>query len=102
LAINLASTPGARRRRLLILVDDAHWLDSGSLRFLLYLVQRIEELPVSMVLAWRSGELLAPDDLLSRLGSGPWARFICPSPLSLAAVQRLVRSRLGPRTDQAF
>ena len=40
-------------RPLLVLVDDCHWVDHDSLRFLAYLAQRIEGLPVAMLLAGR-------------------------------------------------
>src|SRR5215207_7624289 len=41
---------------LALLVDDAHLADEHSLRFLAYLEARIEELPVCMIVAVRSGE----------------------------------------------
>src|SRR4029453_7757903 len=37
-------------------VDDAHWADAPSLRFLAYLVNRVEELPVLLVVAARPEE----------------------------------------------
>ena len=39
------------RDPLALLVDDRHWADPQSLRFLAYLAQRIEGLPVAMALA---------------------------------------------------
>ena len=39
---------------LLLAVDDAQWLDEPSLRFLRYLAVRIDELPVALLVAWRS------------------------------------------------
>jgi predicted ATPase len=46
LASNLAD-----RAPLALLVDDAHWADEPSLRLFVYLAQRIDELPVALVLA---------------------------------------------------
>ena len=41
---------------LALLVDDAHWADEHSLRFLAYLEARIEEIPACAILAVRTGE----------------------------------------------
>ena len=46
----------AEARPLALLVDDAHWADEHSLRFLAYLAARIDELPACAVLAVRTGE----------------------------------------------
>jgi DNA-binding CsgD family transcriptional regulator len=104
LAINLASTGGLgiRSRRLLIVADDLHWSDPGSLRFLVYLAQRLEELPVSMVLGWRPGDPHAHEDLLAQLRDLPSACLLRPLPLSAAAVDQLVRAQLGPLAEEAF
>ena len=41
---------------LLLLIDDAHWADVPSLRFLAYLAQRLDGLAVSMIVSVRTGE----------------------------------------------
>ena len=41
---------------LALLVDDAHWADEPSLRFLDYLEARLDELPACAILAVRTGE----------------------------------------------
>ena len=43
----------ARRRPLALLVDDAHWADGASLRFLAYLGNRLSQVPVLLVVAAR-------------------------------------------------
>ena len=43
----------ARRRPLALLVDDAHWADGASLRFLAYLANRLSQVPVLLVVAAR-------------------------------------------------
>ncbi|HEV2999742.1 MAG TPA: ATP-binding protein [Solirubrobacteraceae bacterium] len=44
---------------LAMLVDDAEWADAASVRLFAYLAQRIDELPVALVLGTRSGALEA-------------------------------------------
>jgi len=43
----------ARRSALLLCVDDVHWADHASLRFLQYLARRLQELPIAVVAAAR-------------------------------------------------
>ncbi len=62
LMVNLAD-----RRPLVLLVDDLQWADEQSLRFFLYLAQRLEDLPIVLVTAVRSGDPAADNDLFSRL-----------------------------------
>ena len=50
LVVNLAA-----RRPLVIAVDDAHWADAPSLRWLAHLAARVEGLPVALLLAARDG-----------------------------------------------
>jgi DNA-binding CsgD family transcriptional regulator len=55
----------ARRRPLVLLIDDSHWADEPSLRFMLYLAQRIEELPVAAILTSNAlGTHRVPEPLL--------------------------------------
>jgi DNA-binding CsgD family transcriptional regulator len=80
----------AEERPLALLVDDAHWADEQSLRFLAYLGARIEEIPACAILAVRTGEA-TPLDHEPRV-------TIRPPPLSQAAIAALVRARLGEDT----
>ena len=91
-------------RRLLVLVDDCQWVDRDSLRFLVYLAQRIEGLSVAMVLAGRvpdSAETEAAS-LWSQLASRPSAVALYPRPLTASAVVGLAQERLGPDADEQF
>lgn len=77
---------------LALLVDDAHWADSASLRFLQYLARRLEGLPVLLMVACRPP---APDDpLLDGLLGVPRAELLAPQPLSIDAGLALLRSLL--------
>ncbi len=84
LTVNLA-----RREPLLLVIDDVHWADLASLRWLLYLARRIEHTPVCALLARRPGELDAPEDLLRRLLAEPATIRLELGPLSKGACERL-------------
>ena len=85
----------------LVAVDDAHWADSASLGFLAFLLPRLEDLPVLLVLALRPEE---PDAAagLARLRSDPVGRRWSPAPLSAEAVAQLVQATLGSDAQPAF
>ncbi|MGI8711634.1 MAG: helix-turn-helix transcriptional regulator [Solirubrobacteraceae bacterium] len=84
----------ARRAPLALLVDDVHWADPASVRFLCFLARRLEGLPVLLVVAGRPGgktvaPLLLDDDV----------RLLRPRPLGEAAAAQLVRAALPDATD---
>lgn len=85
-----------------LVVDDVHWADAPSLRFLAYLVNRVEELPVLLVVAARPAEPGADGDLLDELATSPASRVVRPPPLSLEAVGALVRAALDTEPEQPF
>lgn len=96
LVANLASASSATGRGpLLIIVDDAHWADTPSLRWLSHLAARIEDLPVLLVLAVRSG----PDQpaLVDELAHLPACVRLPLRPLSADAGTAMVRAWLGDR-----
>jgi len=90
LVVNLAEEQPA-----LIVVDDAHWGDAPSLRFLDMLARRVEDLPVLMAIAARPDEPGAETQLLDSLASAPTGRLLRPGVLSRDAVGQLLRARLG-------
>ena len=54
-----------------LLLDDAHWLNPASARFVVYLGRRVESLPVPLVVALRVGEdpaLVGSCSVASRTG----------------------------------
>ena len=79
----------------LLCVDDAHWADTSSLRFLSFLAPRLEELCVTLLVGVRSGETGAASDLVARLAVEPAADVIHPAPLTRVAVGRLLEDGLG-------
>ena len=96
LAANLAA-----RAPLLLCVDDAQWADAASLRWLVFLVRRLEGVPVAVVVAVRSGEPNAPGELLEAVRREA-AETVVPKPLTEAASASVVRAALGPSADPMF
>ncbi len=91
----------AEQRPLALIVDDAHWADEHSLRFLAYLAARIEEIPACVMLAVRTDEAATAPDVLTKLIGHEPRTAIRPLPLSPAAVADLVRGSLGEDTGHA-
>ena len=93
----------AERRPLALIVDDLHWADAPSLRFLAYLAARVHDLPVLVVAATRPREPGAENELLAQLAAAASVRALTPAPLSDAATASLVRDA-GPaaRPSQPF
>ncbi|MBJ7358191.1 BTAD domain-containing putative transcriptional regulator [Nocardioides sp.] len=80
---------------LVICVDDIQWSDSASLRYLAYLVKRLEGVPVLLALAMRTGEQHPDEGLLAELALDPSVTVLRPAPLSADAAAALVHERLG-------
>jgi DNA-binding CsgD family transcriptional regulator len=91
LAAALETEPG------LLTIDDLHWCDPASLEFVLYLLQRLDELPLSIVMTRRPAAAQDVVDLLDRIAAHRLVRVETLTPLGEAAVARLVRQALGER-----
>jgi DNA-binding CsgD family transcriptional regulator len=89
-------------RVLLVAVDDLHWCDPASIRFITYLVRRLEGLPVLAVLGVRSSEQVAESPAVREIVRDSLTVSIRPHPLSRAAVAALARDRLGDEPDDEF
>ena len=92
----------AGERPLAVVVDDVHWADSPSLRFLAYLARRLEGLPVLLAATLRTGEPGTDLALMAEIAEDAATTSVRPRPLSAAAVAEVVRARLGPGADEAF
>jgi DNA-binding CsgD family transcriptional regulator len=90
----------AERGPVALLVDDVHAADEASLQFLLYLCRRVDELPIALVAAARSGE--PAGGALAALLSTPVARVLHPQPLSERAVAELVRAGRFADAEEEF
>jgi DNA-binding CsgD family transcriptional regulator len=82
-------------RPLVLVVDDAHWADAASLRFLVHLVHRFDGLPLLLAVAARPAEPGIERELLDALLQDEGTRVCTPQPLSSAATAQLVRRHLG-------
>jgi DNA-binding CsgD family transcriptional regulator len=85
-----------------MIVDDLHWADAPSLRWLSFLARRLEGLPLAVVVASRPAEQGQDPVLLDELLGDPAAATIRPAPLALASVLELARGRLGLEPADAF
>ncbi len=81
----------------LVAIDDLHWADQASLRFVLYLADRLAGLPVALAVTWRTGEAMAPGaaDCLARLGQVAAGSAVSPGALSREAVHALLSETSG-------
>jgi DNA-binding CsgD family transcriptional regulator len=86
----------------LVAIDDLHWCDQASLEFLLYLVNRLEELPAAVLGARRTRIGEQPLDLLERIAALPRVRVQRLAPLTRTAVAEMVRRALGERGDEVL
>ena len=83
-------------------IEDAHWADDASLDVLRYLVRRIGDLPVVLLLTYRDDELGRDHPLHQVLGlAGPDARRMPLRRLSPQAVRRLSEGA-GVDADEVY
>jgi len=92
----------AEERPLLLLVDDVHWCDQPTLRFLVYLAQRVEELPIAVILAAAEGQPPEPEPLLDELRAHRATIVLRPQALSADAVTRCLRESVLPDAEPQF
>jgi DNA-binding CsgD family transcriptional regulator len=92
----------AEERPLLLSIDDVHWCDPPTLRFLVYLAQRIQELPITAVLAVAAGHPPEPDPLLDELRAHRATTILRLEPLSVEAVARGLRESVLPDAEPRF
>ena len=96
----LASNLGERGPAALV-IDDVHWADAPSLRWLALLARSLGELRVGVVCAVRSGEPPAAPGLLAELLASAPDPPVRPRALGPAATETLVRERL-PAASAGF
>ena len=87
----------------LLAIDDVHWADIPSLRWLLYLTRRLEGVPLLVAAATRPPEGESRDPtLVAELVADPEAVAIRPEPLGRDSIAVLARELHGLEPDEAF
>ncbi|WP_036725279.1 helix-turn-helix transcriptional regulator [Patulibacter minatonensis] len=84
----------------LLVLDDVHWADAGSLRVVDELAADLDRLPLAIVVATRPAEPGAHAALLDRLRGRTGAAVVRPGPLGAAAVARLAGELDGGRSTE--
>jgi DNA-binding CsgD family transcriptional regulator len=92
----------AERRPLTLVVDDVQWADPSSLRFLLYLARRVQDLSCLLVLGLRAGPRTRLRAEVQALADLPGVRRVELAPLSAGGVAALMEAALGGAVDAAF
>jgi DNA-binding CsgD family transcriptional regulator len=92
----------AERAPLLLAVDDAHWADAESLRWLSYMANRVEDLPLVLVVTVRPAENLSDQGALAAIASAPRVELLHLAPLTERASAQLVRRARGQRAAREF
>jgi DNA-binding NarL/FixJ family response regulator len=93
----LVSNLGERIPAVLV-IDDVHWADAPSLRWLALLARSLGELRVGVICAVRSGEPPGAPELLAELLASTPEPPVRPRALGPAATETLVRERLPTAT----
>ncbi|MBV9197059.1 MAG: AAA family ATPase [Solirubrobacterales bacterium] len=92
----------AERQPLLIAVDDLHWSDLASLRWLAYLLPRVEGLPLVVLAGLRPEGPSEDQALVAQIVSDPLAAVIRPGTLSIEATAQLLRDGASADVEDAF
>jgi len=90
------------RRPLLLAVDDAQWADTASLRWLAFLVSRVADMPLVLLLAIRRPEAAPDAHLLLSILDDRSTSVIQPAPLRDDAIAFLLRDALGEDPEPPF
>ena len=96
----LVNNLGERAPAVLV-IDDVHWADAPSLRWLALLARSLGELRVGVLCAVRAGEPAAAPDLLAELLASAPEPPVRPRTLGPVATETLVRQRL-PAASAGF
>ena len=99
LAANFASC-----KPTLLVVDDLHWADEPSLRWLVYLARRLEGLPLLLLIGTRPpAQANTPAAaLVAELLADPLGVVVHPGTLGQASAATLAYERLGVEPDAVF
>jgi DNA-binding CsgD family transcriptional regulator len=89
LTVNLAE-----QQPLAIVVDDLPWADDLSLRFFTYLAERVDDMPVALVVSVRAGDPGPESQVITHLWDAATSPAIRPADLTQDAVEALLAETL--------
>jgi DNA-binding CsgD family transcriptional regulator len=92
----------ADRKPIALILDDLHWADTASLRFLAYLLPRLEGLAVPVFVALRPDVVTQGERLVNQVVTAAETTVLRPAPLSARASGQLVRSLLTAEAEPGF
>ena len=90
------------RAPVVVAIDDVQWADDPSLAWLGYTARRVSDLPLLLLLGWRSGDPGGDRAELARLLAGGGAQRLVLGPLSAASVGEIVRDQLDESAEESF
>jgi predicted ATPase len=93
-AVRSALQALSRHEPLVVAIDDVQWLDASSTSALAFALRRLDEADVRLLLARRLADGTKPSELESAFGVDK-TRLLRIGPLSVGALHRLLRDRLG-------
>jgi DNA-binding CsgD family transcriptional regulator/tetratricopeptide (TPR) repeat protein len=91
----------AERGPLVLAIDDVHWSDTASLDYLGFLLPRLEELPVLLIVTSRPDEPDPPEGL-DRILTDNLVRHLTPGALSAEATNKLLAHELDHSPEWNF
>jgi len=92
----------AARQPLVLTVDDLHWADAASLRWLTYAARRLEGLPILIIVGTRPAEQSSEPSLVMELVADPAGVVIRPPALTVLAATELIREFIARDVDVEF
>ena len=87
---------------LVLVVDDAHWSDTASLRFVRYLAQRLDGLPVLLAVGARHNEPGGQAEMVAGIAADLALPRLSPELLSPAGTAAVVGAHLGARSSASL
>jgi DNA-binding CsgD family transcriptional regulator len=91
-----------KRTPVVLLLDDLHWADAESLRWLASFAPRAADLPLLIVVAYRPDELPHEAAPFRALADSHGGRPQTLAPLTAASVARIVREQVGDAAEDEF
>jgi DNA-binding CsgD family transcriptional regulator len=85
-----------------LVIDDLHWSDGPTLRFVNYLVRRLDGMAVGLLCAIRTGVAEGDRELVSTVSRQPGFGVLRLVPLGEAAVGRILSAGLGEHPEARF